>query len=547
MGPTVRGPRGDPLAFGPMPPRPPGRSWLPWVGLAGLLLAIAVAVAAALVIRGERDVSNPGVEFSETATQPPAREPPQQAPRRGHPADDGFRWPVFGYDDARTRVLGLSRPFRPPFRRAWVTSTYDLIEFPPVLCRRSVYLLADNGVLFKISRWTGATLWKRRLGMLAASSPACDGKGVFVVLLRRRGSGAGRVVALGAARGRMRWARRLPSRAESSPLLDRDRVIFGSEDGTVYALSKRTGRLAWRQRTAGAVKGAVAREGDRLFVGTYGGWVYALRRGSGRVLWRTRAAGGGAFGLGAGNFYSTPAVDYGRVYLGATNGAVYSLSARTGRLAWRKQTGAYVYASPAVGAVAGGPPTVWIGSYTGTFYALDARTGSVRWTRDLRGKISGSASVIGDLVFASVVDKRRTTALGANTGKVVWRWAHGAFTPAISDGRRLYLNGYSALFALDPKGFDFAKRPPPRRTPAARRAAKLKQSRAAAKQRARPKTPARSNKPARRARRRPPPPSCPTGLAARWSRTSHAAGGQPRTGRPAAAIAAWASPIVCLP
>jgi outer membrane protein assembly factor BamB len=151
-------------------------------------------------------------------------------------------------------------------------------------------------------------------------------------------------------------------------------------------------------------------------------------------------------------------VAYGRVYIGSTNGAVYSFAATNGKLAWRKQTGAFVYASPAVGAVAGGPPTVWIGSYNGTFYALDARSGATRWSRDLGAKISGSASVIGDLVFVSAIGSKSSWALGANTGTTLWKTRRGAFHPAISDGRRIYFNGYSSLFGLDPQGVSYSRR-----------------------------------------------------------------------------------------
>ena len=44
-------------------------------------------------------------------------------------------------------------------------------------------------------------------------------------------------------------------------------------------------------------------------------------------------------------------------------------------------------------------PTVYVGSYSGRFYALDARSGAVRWSRGGNGRISGGATVIGDIVY----------------------------------------------------------------------------------------------------------------------------------------------------
>jgi outer membrane protein assembly factor BamB len=256
-------------------------------------------------------------------------------------------------------------------------------------------------------------------------------------------------VAVNAASGRIRWSRRIPSRVESSPLLDSGRLYFGSEDGTVYALRASDGGLRWRYRAAGAVKGGLALKNGKLFFGDYAGKVQAIRQTDGHRVWSSSSAGT-RFGLTAGRFYSTPAVAYGRVYIGSLDGFVYSFASSTGKLAWRHKTGGYVYSSPAVASVGNAGPTVYIGSYDGKLYALNAQSGRVRWTRNAGGKISGSPSVIGDLVFYSNLSRRSTAAVGARTGQVVWTTARGAFNPVISDGRRIYLVGYSSLFMLAP-------------------------------------------------------------------------------------------------
>jgi hypothetical protein len=72
----------------------------------------------------------------------------------------------------------------------------------------------------------------------------------------------------------------------------------------------------------------------------------------------------------------------------------------------------------------------------------------VRWARKSGGKISGGPVVVGDLVFYSNLTRRSTAAVGAATGRLVWKTGRGAFNPAISDGRRIYLVGYSSLFML---------------------------------------------------------------------------------------------------
>ena len=150
-------------------------------------------------------------------------------------------------------------------------------------------------------------------------------------------------------------------------------------------------------------------------------------------MWK-KGTSGGRLGLSGGNFYSTPAVAYGRVYLGNTDGRMYSFSADDGELAWSRSTGGYVYASPAVAAVPGYAPTVYFGSYSGRFYALDARSGSVRWSRGGYGRISGGATVIGDIVYFADLGNKRTYGLGARTGRQVFAHERGSYNPVVSDG-----------------------------------------------------------------------------------------------------------------
>jgi outer membrane protein assembly factor BamB len=127
---------------------------------------------------------------------------------------------------------------------------------------------------------------------------------------------------------------------------------------------------------------------------------------------------------------------------------VYALSASSGRRLWSRSTGGYVYAAPAVGAVKGMRPAVFIGSYSGQFMALNARSGGVIWSRGGYGKISGAASIIGRIIYFSSLSARRTWALSAKTGRVLWSIGKGAFNPAISDGKRVYITGYGSQYAF---------------------------------------------------------------------------------------------------
>jgi outer membrane protein assembly factor BamB len=217
------------------------------------------------------------------------------------------------------------------------------------------------------------------------------------------------------------------------------------------------------------VKASPSLSNGVLYFGDYSGELQAVRERDGHRVW---ASGSGGALLGSGTFYSTPAVVYDRVFLGNTDGRVYAYDASSGKLDWAVQTGAYVYASPAVTNAPGLGPTVYEGSYDGTLYALNARSGRIEWRYDAGGKISGSATVVGRIVYFADLSHHRTIGLGISTGRVLFTMSTGSFDPVVSDNHYLYLSGITGLYALAPY------------TPAARPGAGAKAKRAAARKRA---------------------------------------------------------------
>jgi outer membrane protein assembly factor BamB len=416
-------------------PRRRRRRW-PWVAAALVLAGLAAGAYAYFSRPG--DVRHPNAEFVHEAPKPRA------------PAVDTFSWPILGFSKDRRRNFPTAT-VRPPYHKRWVLPGKVLLEFPPVIDRGFLYQLSDSGNLRAIDKNTGRVRWKQRLGTLAAASPAVGGGVVYVTLLTREGSSNGRVVALDARTGRIRWSSNLASRSESSPLLDGGAVYFGDEGGGVYALRASDGHRMWRYHADGAVKGGLALANGVLYFGDYGGAVHAISQRTGRRIWSSGTSGA-AFGLGSGTFYATPAVAFGRVYIGNTDHRMYSFVARTGKLAWARETGNYVYGSPSVADVPGIGPTVYVGSYDGTFSAYNARSGDTRWSYDAGGAISGGSTIIGSVVYFATLPDTATTGLDIRRGRRVFHFSDGKFDPAISDGKRLYIDGYRNLYAFDPTG-----------------------------------------------------------------------------------------------
>jgi outer membrane protein assembly factor BamB len=375
------------------------------------------------------------------------------ATHRHHPAahkrPSGFSWPDYGFDLARTHAAPPLR-LRPPFRKLWtVHGDWSLIEFPPVLEAGRLFLGTNHGLVVAVQASSGRIAWKRQFAGCVAGSPAVGNGVVYLGFMDPppcRGTAPSFLAALDARTGRTLW-RFGAGVVETSPLLAGGRVYFGSWDHRVYAVDAHSGRLDWSFTTGDRVKGGVAFSGGRIFVGSYDGRLYALDAATGKRRWSTG---------GLGNLYATPSVAHGRVFVGSTNGRVYALGGSNGRLLWSTRTGSFVY-SPV--ALSGG--SAYVGSYDHRFYALSQATGRIRWTFDAGAPISGAPTVLDGLVYFSTCGScssyesnarhRRTFALDARTGRLVWRFPDGEYSPVIADPERVYLTGFTSLYGLVPR------------------------------------------------------------------------------------------------
>ncbi|HEY5052678.1 MAG TPA: PQQ-binding-like beta-propeller repeat protein [Solirubrobacterales bacterium] len=399
----------------------------------GLIVAAFVALGG-IVLAYELLKRPPDVHNSKAAFKP--EKPPQPKPKKT------VNWPFYGYNPARTRYLP-ARGIKPPYRKLWRYTERPLLEFPPIYVGGKLYAVNNSGFAFALDADTGKVLWERRIGRLNASSPAYYKHRLYIVNLV-----PGHIVKLDAKTGKILWKHLLPGRAESSPVVIDGTVYFGCEDGNLYALSARNGHVKWATALGGPVKSAPAYYGGVLYVGDYGGYMNAVVAKTGALKWQSGSLGPG-FGA-SGQFYSTPAVAFGRVYAGNNDDRVYSFDISDGTLAWSYSTGGYAYSGPTVASTPHSPPTVYIGSFDGNIYALDAKDGSVRWSHSAGGQVVGSLSAVGETVYVAEFTDKTTTGFDMRTGHKVFHYDKGTYTPVISDGRRLYLTGYSSITALQP-------------------------------------------------------------------------------------------------
>ena len=380
----------------------------------------------------------------------PSPRPGERLPRPtvSYPAaPSAFDWPTYGFDSARTHTA----PFAPapPFRVRWKQiGDRSLIEFPPIVVGGRLYVGTNQGSVFALDAASGSVVWQRRLARCTAASPAVAGDLLVIGEMGRPhhcdDDVPAYVAALDLRTGQLRWRYRTRD-VETPPLVVGDLVVFGSWDGRVEALDTH-GRLRWSFQTNGAVKAGAALWHATIYIASYDGYVYALDARSGRLRWRTAAGG---------RFYATPSVADGRVIAPTTDGVVHAFAADSGRRLWSRRIGPFAYSAPALA-----DGRVFVGSYDHHLYALDARTGRVLWTAAGPGPVSGAPTVLAGLVYFSTCGScssyesnpraRQTFAVDETTGALRWRFPDGEYSPVVTDGIRIYLTGYTALYALEP-------------------------------------------------------------------------------------------------
>jgi len=217
------------------------------------------------------------------------------------------------------------------------------IESSPVVVNGVMYVGADNGRLYAIDATTGAVRWTLSTGGKVVSSPAVSG-GLVVF-----GSDDGKVYGVDATTGAANFSFSTGGPVTSSPAIDpaTKTVFVGSQDGHLYAIPLGcAGACApkWNLATNGPVESSPAISNGTVFIGSDDGHLYAVTESTGKTAWSVTTGG---------PVKSPPSVANGVLYFGSDDGRVYAV-ASTGcgqtncSPLWSALTGGAVVAEPVV-------------------------------------------------------------------------------------------------------------------------------------------------------------------------------------------------------
>jgi outer membrane protein assembly factor BamB len=231
------------------------------------------------------------------------------------------------------------------------------------------------------------------------------------------------------------WDKSYNQPVTSTPIVNAERVFFGSRNRYLYALDRRDGAVSWRYRADDGIGASPAFSGNTVIGADYRGNVFALGVADGKLAWKRKLPG---------KVVSSPCVGDGEVVVGCYNGVAYALSSETGRVLWRLSTGGRVRGTCAFD---GG--RFFVPSHDGKLYAVTA--GKVAWRTSLGGPVESSPAESNGRVVVGARNGR-IYGLDAASGRVDWTFQTGAAVKsfvAIVDGKAYAGSNDNSLYCVD--------------------------------------------------------------------------------------------------
>jgi outer membrane protein assembly factor BamB len=210
------------------------------------------------------------------------------------PAAMPLTWTQFRMNQAHNPVIDG------PGAAAWRVETRGQISASPAVVSGVLYIGTNGGRLYAIDAASGAVKWVYTAHNGLKSNPLVYGGVVIVgegnadsMTFRPRkyvrvGSGSSGILALDARTGRKRWYYQLTGTGQPTAAIVNGVLIHHDGDGVIVALDPRTGRQLYR-RNVGAVAsmvGVIPIDGDLVVTtGIFPNSVMGIRHGSGALAW----------------------------------------------------------------------------------------------------------------------------------------------------------------------------------------------------------------------------------------------------------------------
>jgi outer membrane protein assembly factor BamB/predicted MPP superfamily phosphohydrolase len=170
----------------------------------------------------------------------------------------------------------------------WKIETGNSIYFSPVIVKKTLVIGTIEGKVLGFDTQSGKEKWIIPVAGVLVGSPLAENNKIYT-------ASSTAFVCIDAVKGQLIWENKLPqSYSQGTPLIQGDKIIFGTWDTNVYCLNKNTGNLIWKWNngnnkqilySAGNVKAVSSK--SRLYLVTPERFLTILEIETGKTLLRT--------------------------------------------------------------------------------------------------------------------------------------------------------------------------------------------------------------------------------------------------------------------
>ncbi|UTN03997.1 PQQ-binding-like beta-propeller repeat protein [Flavobacterium bizetiae] len=122
----------------------------------------------------------------------------------------------------------------------WKTATGNAIYFSPAIVKNNLVIGTIEGNLLGFDTQSGKQKWAIPVGGVLVGSPIVENNKLYT-------ASSTAFICIDAVSGKIIWQNKIPqSYSQGTPLLQGDKIIFGTWDTNVYCLNKNTGTLIWK-------------------------------------------------------------------------------------------------------------------------------------------------------------------------------------------------------------------------------------------------------------------------------------------------------------
>lgn len=290
----------------------------------------------------------------------------------------------------------------PPLEVVWKKGVKSVVTDHPLALGDYIIAPTESGILYMIDYNTGEKIASGKLGHALAASPTIHKNMVMYTGLEM---GEKTLMGFNLQRAKRLWDEPYPH-ISTTPLVDGERIYFGTNRNRVFGADIETGEKIWEYKTNAAVQSSPAQQSGFLVFGDNHGWLYGLDAESGEEKWKVQLEGG---------IFSHPVLDDLLVYIGTVSGKMHAISLYTGETIWEKAFAGAIFSSPALY-----NNVLYIGNNAHEVIAMHKETGDIIWKFKTKGIVNTVPLPSPDYLYVSSWD-RHLYVLNRFSGEMIFK------------------------------------------------------------------------------------------------------------------------------